>query len=78
MQTQSQIKAPDERMSDVGEDDHPAVQRLRLLLPLSFAAFFLGFGLLSYLSPAFGSVVGQAFGGLNEAVVAMVAWCRSF
>ena len=64
-------------MTDASDDDRSAFERLRLLLPLSFAGFFLVFGILYFVSPAFGTVVGQAFGGLNEAVVAMVAWCRS-
>ena len=65
-------------MPDTHQLEQSGLERLRLLLPLSFVAFFLVFGVLYAISPAFASVVGQAFGGLNEAVVAMVAWCRSF
>lgn len=64
-------------MADIEQDDRTAFERLRLLMPIFFVGFFAVFGLLAFVSPGFGAVVGQAFGGLNEAVVAMVAWCRS-
>ncbi|MCP5084059.1 MAG: hypothetical protein GY948_20415 [Alphaproteobacteria bacterium] len=47
-------------------------------LPLLFlTGFFALFALAFLLSPSFNALVGQAFGGLHEAVVTMVAWCRS-
>ncbi len=47
-------------------------------LPLMFlTGFFALFALAALFSPTFGALVGQAFGGLHEAVVTMVAWCRS-
>ena len=65
--------------SSTGVDWHPArnFPDPPATLPLGFTVFFMMFGILYAASPAFASVVGQAFGGLNEAVVAMVAWCRS-
>ncbi len=67
----------DRLMSDIPEDPRSAVERLRVLLPITFVSFFGIFGALFFLSPGFQSIVGQAFGDLNEAVLAMVAWCRS-
>ncbi len=47
-------------------------------MPLAFlTVFFAVFGLGFFVSPAFNALVSQAFGGLHDAVVTMVAWCRS-
>ncbi|MEM7426529.1 MAG: hypothetical protein AAF441_10560 [Pseudomonadota bacterium] len=64
-------------MTDRPEDPQASVERLRVLLPVTFVSFFGAFAALFFVSPGFQSVVGQAFGDLNEAVLAMVAWCRS-
>ncbi len=64
-------------MTDMSQGSRSAVERLRVLLPVTFVSFFGVFAALFFVSPGFQSVVGQAFGDLNEAVLAMVAWCRS-
>lgn len=53
------------------------LQNLQRLPLLFLTGFFALFGLAFLLSPSFNALVGQAFGGLHEAVVTMVAWCRS-
>ena len=56
------------------DDELQNLQRLPLVFITGFFALFtVGF----FVSPSFNALVGQAFGGLHEAVVTMVAWCRS-
>ena len=50
------------------------VQRLAFVF---LTGFFVLFALGFFISPTFNALVSQAFGGLHEAVVTMVAWCRS-
>lgn len=50
------------------------LQRAPLLFLIGFFALF---ALGALVSPSFNALIGQAFGGLHEAVVTMVAWCRS-
>lgn len=58
-------------------DDDRELQNLQRLPLLFITGFFALFALAFLLSPSFNALVGQAFGGLHEAVVTMVAWCRS-
>ncbi len=58
-------------------DKDSELQNLQKLPLLFLTGFFALFALGFLLSPAFNALVGQAFGGLHEAVVTMVAWCRS-
>ncbi|NNF78439.1 MAG: hypothetical protein HKN05_10465 [Rhizobiales bacterium] len=53
------------------------LQNLQKLPLLFLTGFFALFALAFLFSPSFNALVGQAFGGLHEAVVTMVAWCRS-
>ncbi len=64
-------------MSEMQPEENSEMQRLRRLPVLVFAGFFAAFAAAWFISPAFKSLVGEAFGDLNEAVVTMVAWCRS-
>ncbi len=58
-------------------DEDSELQNLHRLPLIFITGFFVLFGLAFTLSPSFNALVGQAFGGLHEAVVTMVAWCRS-
>ncbi len=56
------------------DDELHNLQRLPFIFIIGFFALFAA-GFL--LSPPFNALVAQAYGGLHEAVVTMVAWCRS-
>ena len=58
-------------------DEDSELQNLQRLPLLFITGFFAVFALGYLISPSFNALVGQAFGGLHEAVVTMVAWCRS-
>lgn len=58
-------------------DEDRELQFLQRAPLLFLAGFFALFALGAFLSPSFNALVGEAFGGLHEAVVTMVAWCRS-
>ena len=58
-------------------DKDSELQFLQRLPLLFLTGFFAIFALAFFISPSFAALVGQAFGGLHEAVVTMVAWCRS-
>ena len=53
------------------------LQKLQRLPIVFITGFFVLFAAGFFLSPSFNALVAQAFGGLHEAVVTMVAWCRS-
>lgn len=59
-------------------EEQDVAKRLHNLSLMFFASFVALFAAAYFFSPVFASLVNQAFGGLNDAVVTMVAWCRSF
>ena len=69
--------ADETAMTHSKPDNDEELQNLQRLPLLFITGFFALFTLAFFVSPSFNALVGQAYGGLHEAVVTMVAWCRS-